>query len=147
MTCKSRKKPFLKKKKRKNTTTTKQDNTTAEEAKKNKGTIYISTAYSVCCQGKLLWIVFSCASARGQERGWSEFPLFSPPCLYWITNNTTDPPHPSAYWLMLCLGSSVETPAHRLHLVLIQHGSRILILDCTVCSIPPPSPHVNFILH
>lgn len=65
--------------------------TIQEEAKKNKSTKYISTAYSVCCQGKLLWIVFSCASAGGQERGWSEFPLFSPPHLYWIMNNTTDP--------------------------------------------------------
>lgn len=37
------------------------------EAKKNGGTMYISTPYSVCCHGELLWMVFLCASAGGNR--------------------------------------------------------------------------------
>lgn len=35
--------------------------------------------------------------------------------LYWMVNNATDPPHPSAYWLMLCHSVSVETQPQCLH--------------------------------
>lgn len=48
------------------------DTTMWWEVKKNGCTVYIST-YSPCCQGELLWIVFSWR----RERGWTEYLLFS----------------------------------------------------------------------
>lgn len=79
-----------------------------QQQKKNGAAIYVSPPYSIRYHGKLLWIVFSCASTGGGRMEWIST-LFSSSVLYWIVNNASDLPRPSAYWLMLRHSVSVET--------------------------------------
>ncbi len=95
-------------------------NNTRGSEEKWRHNIHLNTIQWLLPRGAVMDSVLMCQCRRREREREREAGVniyyFSPPlALYWMVNNAADPPHPSAYWLMLCHSVSAETQPQCLH--------------------------------